>query len=62
MSVWFRGVEQMLRRMFSAGGRLTALVIALMLAIFSLAGCQTVQGLGRDITTAGEAGEELIER
>jgi predicted small secreted protein len=44
----------MVRRVF--------LVIALTFVIFSLMGCQTVQGLGRDITTAGEAGEELIER
>jgi len=52
----------MVRRAFSAGGRLTALVIALTLVVFSLMGCQTVQGLGRDITTAGEAGERAIEK
>ena len=52
----------MVRRAFSAGGRLTALVIALMLVAFSLMGCQTVQGLGRDITTAGEAGERALEK
>jgi len=44
----------MIRRIF--------LVIALTLVIFSLMGCQTVQGLGRDITTAGEAGERAIEK
>lgn len=38
------------------------LAIALMLVIFSLMSCQTVQGLGRDITTAGEAGERAIEK
>lgn len=38
------------------------LVIALMLVVFSLMGCQTVQGLGRDITTAAEAGERAIEK
>jgi len=52
----------MVRRMFSARGRLTALVIALALVIFSLTGCQTVQGLGRDITAAGEAGERALEK
>ena len=58
----FQGIGQMVRRALSAGGRLTALVIALMLVVFSLMGCQTVQGLGRDITTAGEAGERAIEK
>ena len=38
------------------------LVIALTLVLFSLMGCQTVQGIGRDITTAGEAGERAIEK
>ena len=42
--------------------RRVCLVIALMLVVFSLMGCQTVQGLGRDITTAGEAGERAIEK
>jgi len=44
----------MLRRAF--------LIIALMLVGFSLMGCQTVQGIGRDITTAGEAGERALEK
>lgn len=38
------------------------IITALALVIFSLAGCQTIQGLGRDITTAGEAGERAIEK
>ena len=42
--------------------RRIVLVIALMLVLFALMGCQTVQGLGRDITTAGEAGERAIEK
>ena len=50
----FQGIGQMVRRVF--------FVIALMLVVFSLMGCQTVQGLGRDITTAGEAGERAIEK
>jgi predicted small secreted protein len=37
-------------------------VMALTFVIFSLMGCQTVQGLGRDITTAGEAGERALEK
>ena len=47
---------------FLPRGRLTVLVMALMLVLFSLMGCQTVQGLGRDLTTAGEAGERAIEK
>ena len=42
--------------------RRSLVVIALALVIFSLMGCQTVQGLGRDITSAGEAGERAIEK
>ena len=38
------------------------LVIALMMLIFSLVGCQTVQGIGKDITSIGEAGERALER
>lgn len=42
--------------------RRSLVVIALTLVLFSLMGCQTVQGLGRDITAAGEAGERAIEK
>ncbi|MBN2312506.1 MAG: hypothetical protein JXM79_01165 [Sedimentisphaerales bacterium] len=38
------------------------IIIAFVIAIFSLVGCQTVQGIGRDITSIGEAGERAIER
>ena len=38
------------------------LAIALAMLIFSLVGCQTVQGIGKDITAIGEAGERAIER
>lgn len=38
------------------------LVIALAMLIFSLMGCQTVQGIGKDITSIGEAGERALER
>lgn len=31
------------------------LIVVLFIAMFTLAGCQTVQGLGRDITWTGEA-------
>jgi len=35
-------------------------VIALTLVVFSLIGCQTVQGLGEDIKWVGEKGAELV--
>ncbi|OHB77810.1 MAG: Entericidin EcnA/B family protein [Planctomycetes bacterium RBG_16_55_9] len=44
----------MVRRLF--------LVIALAVVILSLVGCQTVQGIGKDITSVGKAGEELLEK
>jgi predicted small secreted protein len=37
------------------------LVTALAIVLFALAGCQTVQGLGRDITWTGEAVGGLFE-
>jgi predicted small secreted protein len=36
------------------------LVIALAVLSFVLVGCQTVQGLGKDITWTGEKGSELV--
>jgi predicted small secreted protein len=38
---------------------LAAVLIAM---LFSLASCQTVQGIGADIQWIGEKGEEAIER
>jgi predicted small secreted protein len=38
------------------------LVMALAIVVFSLMGCQTVQGIGKDITSVGKACEDLIER
>jgi len=38
------------------------LVITLGILTFSLLGCQTVKGLGKDITSAAEATEEAIEK
>jgi predicted small secreted protein len=37
------------------------LVVALIFAAFYFAGCQTVQGVGRDITWTGRAGAEVID-
>ncbi|MHC4459108.1 MAG: entericidin A/B family lipoprotein [Planctomycetota bacterium] len=37
------------------------LVVALVVLMFSLIGCQTVQGLGGDIKWTGEKGAELLE-
>lgn len=38
------------------------LVIALVVAVFSLFGCQTVQGVGEDIKWMGEKGTEVLEQ
>lgn len=37
------------------------LLAILVFVSFSLIGCQTVQGLGQDITWTGEKGAELLE-
>jgi predicted small secreted protein len=37
------------------------LAIILIFAAFYVAGCQTVQGVGRDITWTGRAGAEVID-
>ena len=49
-----RKSENMIRRVL--------LVFALVIVVFSLVGCQTVQGLGEDITWLGEKGSELVEK
>ena len=38
------------------------LVVALVVAMFSLISCQTVQGIGGDIKWTGEKGAELLEQ
>ena len=38
------------------------LVIALIGVLFVLIGCQTVQGIGGDITWMGEKGAEVLDR
>ena len=38
------------------------LVAALMAIALAFAGCQTVQGVGRDITWAGKAGGDAMNR
>ncbi len=39
---------------------LLGIVLAVM--VFTLASCQTVQGVGRDITWLGEKGADVLER
>jgi predicted small secreted protein len=36
------------------------LAVFLILVMFSLAGCKTVQGLGKDVEWTGEKGSELV--
>jgi predicted small secreted protein len=40
----------------------TLLVVALIVLLFTLVGCQTVQGLGGDIKWTGEKGAEILEQ
>ena len=42
--------------------RRVLLLVALVIVVFSLLGCQTVQGIGEDITWVGEKGSELVEQ
>jgi predicted small secreted protein len=42
--------------------RKVLLVITLIVMLFSLVSCQTVQGIGGDITWIGEKGTEILER
>jgi len=42
--------------------RKVVLVVVLIVMVFSLVSCQTVQGIGADIKWVGEKGEETIER
>ena len=37
------------------------LVVALIVVVFSLVSCQTVQGLGEDIKWTGEKAAEIVE-
>ena len=39
----------------------TCLVLLLVLIVFSLTGCGTVQGMGEDIQWMGEKGAEVID-
>ena len=41
--------------------RKVLLVLALVVVVFSLVGCNTVQGLGEDITWVGEKGSEIVD-
>lgn len=42
--------------------RKVILAVTLIVMVFSLVSCQTVQGIGADIQWVGEKGEEAIER
>lgn len=41
--------------------RKVLLMVALIVAMFLLIGCQTVQGLGEDVKWVGEKGAEVLE-
>lgn len=42
--------------------RKALLIIALILSVLTVASCQTVQGIGNDITWLGQAGADLLEQ
>lgn len=42
--------------------RKALLIIALIIAVFTVVSCQTVQGLGNDITWIGQAGSDMMEK
>ena len=42
--------------------RKALLIIALIIAVFTVVSCQTVQGIGHDITWIGEAGAGMLEQ
>lgn len=42
--------------------RKVLLLLALVGVVFSLLGCQTVQGLGEDIKWIGEKGSEIVDQ
>jgi predicted small secreted protein len=54
MVVFLRESWKMARKIF--------LIVALVIVLFSLLDCQTVQGIGEDITWVGEKGSELVEK
>ena len=38
------------------------LTIALVVVVLSVVGCQTVQGVGGDISWVGKAGQDVVEK
>ncbi len=40
---------------------LAALLVGLLLAMLACTGCNTVKGLGRDITCVGQGAQELVD-
>jgi predicted small secreted protein len=42
--------------------RKALLIIALIIAVFTIVSCQTVQGIGNDITWIGKAGADMMEK
>jgi len=42
--------------------RKALLIVALIIAVFTVVSCQTVQGIGNDITWIGKAGADMMEK
>jgi predicted small secreted protein len=49
-------------RIHSARRRLLLTTIAVAVAAVLLTGCNTIQGVGEDITAMGKAGQDIIDK
>ena len=58
----FLQIFSKVKRSFEKMVKKILLLVALIVVMFSLISCQTVQGLGGDIKWTGEKGAELLEQ
>jgi predicted small secreted protein len=58
----FLQISSKVKRSFEKMVKKILLLVALIVVMFSLISCQTVQGIGGDIKWTGEKGAELLEQ
>ena len=58
-TLFFDPAREMLEKIISF---ISLSMVALLVVVFSLMGCQTVQGIGADIQWIGQKSEEAIEQ
>lgn len=58
----FLQISSEIKRDFEKMVKKILLLVALIVVMFSLISCQTVQGIGGDIKWTGEKGAELLEQ